>query len=58
MFWDKQVMKEIAEAYEGVAAVNDIGKRVLERYRAQHTEEEMLNDTSIIAHLIRRWGLD
>lgn len=45
---------EIAEANEAVVAVTNIGKRVLERYRTQHTEEEMLNDTSIIAHLIRR----
>jgi hypothetical protein len=51
-------MKEIAEAHEAVVAVSNIGKRVLERYRAQHTEEEMLNDTSIIGHLIRRWVLD
>ena len=53
-FWDKEVMREVAEANDAVVAVAATGKRVLERYRAQHTEDEMRDDTSIIAHLIRR----
>ena len=47
-------MREVAEANDAVAAVAATGKRVLERYRAKHTEDEMRDDTSIIAHLIRR----
>ena len=47
-------MREIAEADKAVVEVAAIGKRVLEGYRAQHTEDEMRDDTSIIAHLIRR----
>ena len=47
-------MREVAEADEAVVAVAAIGKTVLERYRAKYTEDEMKDDTSIIAHLIRR----
>ena len=47
-------MREVAEASDAVVAVAATGKRVLERYRTQHTEDEMRDDTSIIAHLIRR----
>ena len=54
LFWDKKVMREVAEANDAVVAFAAIGRRVLERYRAQHTEDEMRDDTSIIAHLIRR----
>ena len=57
LFWDKKVMREVAEANDAVVALAAIGRRVLERYRAQHTEDEMRDDTSIIAHLIRRWSL-
>ena len=53
-FWDKEVMREVAEASDAVVELAAIGKRVLEQYRAQHTEDEMRDDTSIIAHLIRR----
>ena len=47
-------MREVAEASDAVVELAAIGKRVLEQYRAQHTEDEMRDDTSIIAHLIRR----
>ena len=47
-------MREVAEADEAVVAVAEIGKSVLERYRTQYTEDEKRDDTSIIAHLIRR----
>ena len=47
-------MREVAEAAEAAVAVAAISKRVLQRYRDKHTEDEMRDDTSIIAHLIRR----
>jgi cytochrome P450 len=54
LFWDKKVMKEIADAHIAANAVADIGKRLLEEYRAKHTKEELQDDKSILAHLIRR----
>ena len=54
-FWDKQIMKEVADADEAADAVYRISKKVLEEYRIRHTEEELENDKSILAHLIRRY---
>ena len=53
-FWDKTIMNEIAEADDAARAVENLGKRVLEEYRRKHTEEELQEDKSILAHLIRR----
>lgn len=47
-------MREIAEADDAARAVESMGKRVLEEYRRKHTEEELREDKSILAHLIRR----
>ena len=47
-------MKEIAEADDAARAVENLGKRVLEEYRRKHTKEELQEDKSILAHLIRR----
>ena len=55
LFWDKQVMKEVADADQAAAAIEGIGRRVLEGYRAKHTEEDLKENTSILAHLIRRY---
>ena len=54
-FWDKQIMKEIAEADEAALAVYHISKNVLQEYRQRHTKEELEGDKSILAHLIRRY---
>ena len=54
LFWDKQVMKEVADADQAAAAIEGIGERVLAGYRAKHTEEDLKENTSILAHLIRR----
>lgn len=55
LFWNKQVMKEIADAERAVEAIEGIGQRVLEGYRAKHTEADLMENTSILAHLIRRY---
>ena len=55
LFWNRSVMKEIADAYKAADAIADIGKRLLDEYRLKHTEEELQNDKSILAHLIRRY---
>lgn len=47
-------MREISEADDAARAVQCMGKRVLEEYRRRHTEEELQEDKSILAHLIRR----
>jgi Cytochrome P450 len=54
LFWDKKVMKEIADAHIAADAVADIGKRLLAEYRNKYTKEELQDDKSILAHLIRR----
>lgn len=55
LIWDKKVMKEIADAEIAATAVVDIGKRLLEGYRVEHTKEELEEDKSILGHLIRRY---
>jgi Cytochrome P450 len=55
LFWNKNVMKEISDANIAAGAVADIGKRLLEGYRLKYSEEELLNDKSILGHLIRRY---
>ena len=54
-FWDKEIMKDITDADAAAQAVHDISKRVLEQYREKHTKEELEDDKSILAHLIRRY---
>ena len=56
-FWDKTIMKEISEADDAALSVQNMGKRVLEEYRKKHTEEELQEDKSILAHLIRRCNI-
>lgn len=48
-------MAEVIAADNAAKEVAAIGKKVLDDYRNNHTEEEIKNDTSIIGHLIRRY---
>ena len=50
MFWNKEVIA----ATEGAREIQSIGLKVLNKYRREHTDDDLKVDKSIIAHLLRR----
>jgi cytochrome P450 len=50
MFWNDEVRAGLRAAKE----LQSIGQKVLDNYRAEHSEEELKDDKTIIAHLLRR----
>ena len=50
MFWSKEVIA----ASEGAREIQSIGLKVLDKYRREHSAEDLKVDKSIIAHLLRR----
>jgi lactate dehydrogenase-like 2-hydroxyacid dehydrogenase len=50
MFWNEEVRAGLRAAKE----LQSIGQKVLDKYRAEHSEEELKDDKTIIAHLLRR----
>lgn len=51
MFWNKEVQDGLKAAKE----LQTIGQKVLDKYRAEHSAEELIEDKTIIAHLLRRY---
>lgn len=50
MFWNK----EVRAGREASKELQSIGQKVLDKYRADHSEEELKDEKTIIAHLLRR----
>ena len=50
MFWNK----EVSDAYQAAKEVESIGLKVLNKYREEHSAEDLKSDNTIIAHLLTR----